>query len=166
MESFVQIAVIESIISFGVMNQLESGICTFEEKITNPEVKKTIDVNSLVFVWNILECHAERNINQHITNPVAISEKVTIETIIAIVVVNKNLRLKTKLTDYMPVIRMMVIVFVILVSIRIVIFVVIYPAVLIPAVSFPASVPVIVVIGNIIIVVGLGVISCIAAEIG
>jgi hypothetical protein len=141
------------------MNQLESKICTFEEKITNPEVKKTIDVNSFIIIGNILESHAERNINQHITNPVAISEKVTFETIITIVVMNKNLRFKIKLTDYMPVIRMMVIVFVISVRIRIVIFIVIYPAVLIPAVSFPASVPVIVIIGNIIIVAGMGVIS-------
>jgi hypothetical protein len=55
MESFVAIAIIEGIITFGIMNQLETKICIFEEEVTNPEIKKTIDVNSFVLVGNILE---------------------------------------------------------------------------------------------------------------
>jgi len=55
MESFVAIAFIESVITFGIMNQLETKICIFEEKITNSEIKETVDVNSFVFVGDIFE---------------------------------------------------------------------------------------------------------------
>jgi hypothetical protein len=143
-KSFVAITIIECIITLGIMNQLETIICIFEEKITNPEIKETVYINPFVVVGDILERHTERNINQYITNPVVVSEKVAIETIVTVVVMNKYLRLKTEFPYYMPVIWMVVVIFIISVGIRIVIFVIIYPAILVPAVTFPTSVPVVI----------------------
>jgi len=113
MESFVAITIIVGVITLGIMNQLESIICVFKEKITNSEIKETVYINSFVIIRQILECHSERNINQNITNMVAVSEKVTIETIIAVMIMNKYLWLINKFPDYMTVVRMMVIIFII-----------------------------------------------------
>jgi hypothetical protein len=48
--TFVIISIVISIISFGIVNQLESVICIFKEKITNPEIKISVDIYSFVTI--------------------------------------------------------------------------------------------------------------------
>lgn len=124
------------------MNQKETIICSFEEKVTNPEVQITIDVNPFVIVRQIFKNHPERYVNQNVTDTAAVSVKVTIVIMVPVVIVNVDFWFNHKPADYMPVVWMMVIIFVMFVGIRIVIAVIISPTAVVPPVIFPISFPV------------------------
>ena len=128
------------------MNQKETIIRAFEEKVANPEIQVTINVNPFVIVGQILESHTEGKINKYISHAAAIPEKVPVISVIFGVVRNINLWPVNKPADYMPVIRMVVIIFVMFVGIRIVVAVIISPAIVVPSVTFPISFPMFIII--------------------
>ena len=94
------------------MNQAKTGTCVFKEKITYPEVEKSVDKNTFVTGGQILESHSKRHINQNVTDSTAIPEKGSIVTIIPGMIVNVDLWLVNKPANYMPVIMMVIIIFV------------------------------------------------------
>jgi hypothetical protein len=126
--------------------QKESVIGAFEEQVTNPEIQISIDKNPFIIVGKIFKHHPKRNIYQNVTYSATVPEKITIITIIPVVVVNINLWFVNKFTDYMPVIIVMIIIPVIAVCVWIVVSVIISPAIVVPPVIFPISVPVVVVV--------------------
>jgi hypothetical protein len=140
-ETFTPVTFVVGIISFRIVNQKESIICSFEEKVTNPEIQIAIDINPFVIIWQVFKNHPERNINQNISNSAAVSEKVTIVKIVPVMIVYVDYWFNHKPADYMPVIVVVIIMFVVKVRIRIVIAVIIFPTAVVPPVIFPISFP-------------------------
>jgi hypothetical protein len=94
------------------MNQKETKICSFEEKVTNPEIQITVNINPFVIVRQIFKNHPERYVNQNVTDTAAVSEKVTIVIMVPVVIVNVDFWFNHKPADYVPVIMVVIIMFV------------------------------------------------------
>lgn len=112
-ETVIVVTVIVGEITFRIMNQLKTVISVFKEKVSNPEIQITIDIYLFVVVGQIIKSHSKRDIDKHIPNPAAVPEEVTIIAVILYVIMNEDLWVICKFTDYMPIIIVVIIIFVV-----------------------------------------------------
>lgn len=131
-------------IPFGIMNEPESVICHFKEKVSNPEIEVTVNVSPFVSHGQVFENNSVRHVGQHITNAPVVPEEMAVVHIIPVMIVYKERWLVHKPANNVSPSRVLEIMPVEPVRVRMVGVVIIYPTVKIPAVSLPASVPVIV----------------------
>ena len=94
------------------MYQFVTRACVFEKQISNPVIEISVDINHLIIIRNKFELHTIRNVNQNVTNPGTMSEEMPVVAVIPVMVVNKDGWLIYKTSDYMPIIRMLKVVFV------------------------------------------------------
>lgn len=142
--SVVIIIIIVSKIPFRIMNQPETIIGIFKEKISNPEIQITVNVNPFVAVRQIFKRYSKRHVNQNISYTPIVTEKLAVVTIIPVLIVKKHMRLVNKSPDNVTESWMTVIMTVKPIGIRIISVIIIYPTFMIPAVPFPVAIPVIV----------------------
>jgi hypothetical protein len=141
----VVVPIVVSKIPLRVMNESEPVVGHFEEKVSYPEIKVTIDVNPFVANWQVLENNSVRHVNQHIADSTLMPEKMTVVYVVPVMIMYKERWLINKPANYVAPSRVVEIMPVEPVRVWMVGVVIIYPAVKIPAIPFPTSVPVIII---------------------
>lgn len=95
------ITIVVGIIPFRIVNKPEPVVGHFEEKVSNPEIEISINVNSFVSYGQLFKNYSERHVNQNVAYSSVIPEKMAIVVIVPVVIMYKERWLISKPANYM-----------------------------------------------------------------
>jgi hypothetical protein len=89
------------------MNEPETMVGHFEEKVSYPEIKVAINVNYFVVNWQVLENNSVRHVNQHITDAPVVPEEMAVVNVVPVMIMHKERWLINKPANYVAPSRVM-----------------------------------------------------------